>query len=87
MNVGYELLNTYSRPRGEGIDEFINYLLIFNFLLQLVIMVKNNNNLEEARTKRKVNEQNRRDRIKNDPVLYEEFKRKERERYHNRKKR
>lgn len=49
-------------------------------------MVKNKNNLEEARIKRKVNEQNRRDRIKNDQVLYEEFKRKERERYHNRKK-
>lgn len=43
---------------------------------------KSSQSIEALRKKKKECEQKRRDRIKNDPELYEEAKRKERERYH-----
>lgn len=47
---------------------------------------KSSQSIEALRKKKKECEQKRRDRIKNDPELYEEAKRKERERYHARRK-
>lgn len=52
-------------------------------------MVKTNKNTEKERELRrkakKDAERRRRERIRNDPQLYEEAKRKERDRYHERK--
>lgn len=42
-------------------------------------------NVDKIKKIRIESEQRRRDKIKSDPQLYEEFKRKERERYHRRK--
>ena len=41
--------------------------------------------IEKLRRIKKESEQKRRDKIRNDPILYEEAKKRERERYHKRK--
>lgn len=58
------------------------------FMLTFSDMVKTNKNTEERELRRKEKkdaERRRREHIKNDPQLYEGAKRKERERYHERK--